>query len=161
MSSRRSRRKAPALARVGKERDRRQDSQSSKREKTDAAPKVAEPINPKLRLGVGVALLVSFLWAYFPTFALLQREWERLPDYSHGYLVIPFALVLGWLRKESMPSFSAGFSIFGLGVQQLDRSLGHRCHMVFVRNPVSVVGFTFAPFSRIHGPFAFPVFRRA
>ena len=116
MSSRRSRRKAPALARTGKERDRRQDSQSSKREKKDAAPKVAEPINPKLRLGVGVALLVSFLWAYFPTFALLQREWERLPDYSHGYLVIPFALVLGWLRKESMPSFSPGFSIFGLGV---------------------------------------------
>ena len=116
MSSRRSRRKAPALARTGKERDRRQDSQSSKREKKDAAPKVVEPINPKLRLGVGVALLVSFLWAYFPTFALLQREWERLPDYSHGYLVIPFALVLGWLRKESMPSFSSGFSIFGLGV---------------------------------------------
>ena len=119
MSSRRNRRKAPPLTRVGKELARRPDSKTRARVETPAErqPKrIAEPMNPKLRIGVGVTLLIAFLWAYFPTFALLQHEWERLPDYSHGYLVIPFALVLGWLRKESMPGFSPGFSIFGLGV---------------------------------------------
>jgi exosortase len=69
-----------------------------------------------VRMGVGVALLVAFIFAYSPTFVLLQSEWERLPDYSHGYLVIPFALVLGWLRKDSMPGFSPGFSVLGLAV---------------------------------------------
>ncbi len=119
MSSRRNRRKAPPLTRVGQELARRPDSKARARVEAPAERKskrIVEPINPMVRMGVGVALLVAFIFAYSPTFVLLQSEWERLPDYSHGYLVIPFALVLGWLRKDSMPGFSPGFSVLGLAV---------------------------------------------
>ncbi len=119
MSSRRNRRKAPPLTRVGQELARRPDSKARARVEAPAERKskrIVEPINPMVRMGVGVALLVAFIFAYSPTFVLLQSEWERLPDYNHGYLVIPFALVLGWLRKDSMPGFSPGFSVLGLAV---------------------------------------------
>jgi exosortase len=119
VSSRRNRRKAPPLTRVGQELARRPDSKARARVEAPAERKpkrIVEPINPMVRMGVGVALLVAFIFAYSPTFVLLQSEWERLPDYSHGYLVIPFALVLGWLRKDSMPGFSPGFSVLGLAV---------------------------------------------
>ena len=74
----------------------------------------ATPISPKIRWGVAALLAVAFAWSYFPTMKLLQGEWERLPDYSHGYLVIPFALLLAYLRRDRRPELSSGLSFFGL-----------------------------------------------
>ena len=49
---------------------------------------------------VAAALLALALWAYWPTLAAMVRKWIDDPQYSHGYLVPLFALVLLWLRSD-------------------------------------------------------------
>jgi exosortase len=55
------------------------------------------PLSSKpLALVAGLAVLV--LWSYWPTLAVLAQRWAHDPQYSHGYLVPLFALVLLWRR---------------------------------------------------------------
>ncbi len=42
------------------------------------------------------AVSVGLLVAYWPNLAGLYRTWVREPDYSHGFLVLPIALVILW-----------------------------------------------------------------
>jgi exosortase len=49
------------------------------------------------------ALLLVFLWAYWPVVTWLVDTWLNEPDYSHGILVIPLAGVMLWLRGDTMP----------------------------------------------------------
>jgi len=52
-----------------------------------------------LALVAGLALLV--LWSYWPTLTGLVQRWGHDPQYSHGYLVPLFALVLLWQRSAA------------------------------------------------------------
>ncbi len=45
-------------------------------------------------------LVVSLLWAYWPTLADMAQRWNHDPRYSHGFLVPAFALYLLWARRE-------------------------------------------------------------
>lgn len=54
---------------------------------------------------VGV-VLVSFLWAYWPTWRALVHAWNTEPDYSHGYFVLPFAAYFLWARRQQFPGVS-------------------------------------------------------
>lgn len=47
------------------------------------------------------ALSVLAVWSHWPTLASAGRRWLVDPQYSHGYLVPCFALVLLWLRSPS------------------------------------------------------------
>ena len=51
----------------------------------------------------GVAVLGAVGWAYWPTIMKMVHAWETQPDYSHGYLVIPLALLFLWTRRGSLP----------------------------------------------------------
>lgn len=64
----------------------------------------------------GVAVLASFVFAYWPSMVELQDAWERQPDYSHGYLVLPMALVILWLRRERFPGFTGRLHWAGLAL---------------------------------------------
>ncbi len=75
---------------------------------------------------VGSVLAAVFAWAYWPTLVGLARAWERQPDYSHGYLVLPLALYFLWARRERFPGVAAGFAwpglaliVLGIGVRML------------------------------------------
>jgi len=46
-----------------------------------------------------VALAASLLWCYWPTLLNLAERWSRDPQYSHGFLVPLFALVILWYRR--------------------------------------------------------------
>jgi exosortase len=46
---------------------------------------------------------VALLWAYWPTLASLERRWSTDPQYSHGYVVPVFALIVLWFRRQSFP----------------------------------------------------------
>ncbi len=48
-----------------------------------------------LALAFGVGILA---WAYWPNLQELYTKWSDEPNYSHGFLVIPFALAIFWLR---------------------------------------------------------------
>src|SRR5271165_3595015 len=48
-----------------------------------------------------LALAISFgilTWAYWPNLQYLYAIWEQEPNYSHGILVVPIALVICWQR---------------------------------------------------------------
>jgi exosortase len=56
-------------------------------------------------LSVGVLALV---WAYWTTLGDMAQRWARDPQYSHGYLVPGFALLLLWLRRGRLTGDVAG-----------------------------------------------------
>lgn len=66
---------------------------------------------------VGAApLLLAFLWAYWPTLEFIVSTWETDPDYSHGYLVLPLALVFLWVRRDRFPGIAGSPAWLGLAL---------------------------------------------
>ena len=59
-------------------------------------------------LAVGVVV-----WAYWPTLGEMVHQWERQPDYSHGYLVVPIAVLFLWARRSALPWGKIEPSIWG------------------------------------------------
>jgi exosortase len=51
---------------------------------------------------VCAAVVGCFTWAYWTPLAEMAQRWARDPQYSHGYLVPAFALVLLWLRRDKL-----------------------------------------------------------
>ncbi len=84
---------------------------------TDSIRGEGRPIRGSTALGrlaarpgdvVGLTAVATLLgWAYAPNIASLYRTWSTEPDYSHGFLVIPIALVILWklwpARVEARP----------------------------------------------------------
>jgi exosortase len=58
------------------------------------------------RLALGFLALAVGMWAYLPTLNEMVAVWEKVPDYSHGYLVVPMALFFLWLKRKSFPGVS-------------------------------------------------------
>jgi exosortase len=48
------------------------------------------------------------LWLFGPTLKSLVQVWSAEQDYSHGYLVAPFAALMLWMRRETMPAVATG-----------------------------------------------------
>ncbi len=68
--------------------------------RSDAGPAVEPGISWKTVRPTEVAGLVAVAavlgWSYGPNIASLVRTWNREPDYSHGFLVLPIALLILW-----------------------------------------------------------------
>jgi exosortase len=47
---------------------------------------------------------VAFAWAYWPTLVEIVWAWEKSPDYSHGYLVLPVCIYFLWARRGACPA---------------------------------------------------------
>src|SRR5262249_283841 len=67
-------------------------------------------------------VLGCFLWAFWSTLGELTHVWKTNDQYSHGYLVPGFALVLLWLRRDRLagqtarPNLLVGGLLLALGV---------------------------------------------
>ena len=61
-------------------------------------------------------LLAAALWVGWPTLAQWQFRWANDAQYSHGYFVPAFALVLLWLRRPMLAFADARPSTFGLAL---------------------------------------------
>jgi exosortase len=48
------------------------------------------------------------LWLFAPTLRSLAHVWNTEPDYSHGYLVAPFAVLMLWIRRKSLLDAAIG-----------------------------------------------------
>jgi exosortase len=67
------------------------------------------------KLGVaGLVVLAAFAWAYWPTLVNLVSAWDREPDYSHGYFVLPLALFFLYARRDTFPGLKLGLAWPGL-----------------------------------------------
>jgi exosortase len=76
---------------------------------------------PWLALGV---LAACTLWAYWPTLVGMALLWAHNPQYSHGFLVPVFALVVLWARRQAH-SAAAFHSSWG-GLVLLGAAIGLR-----------------------------------
>ncbi|WP_167496540.1 exosortase/archaeosortase family protein [Desulfopila sp. IMCC35006] len=61
-----------------------------------------------------IALLLGFIWAYFPVWKELLLAWYSSDDYSHGFFIVPIVIYSLWqkrgeLQKISVQSSSVGF----------------------------------------------------
>lgn len=65
------------------------------------------------RLWIAGGLFFVFVWSYWPVFLTLVDQWEKTPDYSHGYLVVPIGAVLLWSRRSSCPKTSSSSFAWG------------------------------------------------
>ena len=61
----------------------------------------------QLRLALAVAILAAGLWSYLPTLENLASTWWRVADYSHGFLVVPLAIYLLWVRRATFPGLTS------------------------------------------------------
>jgi len=74
---------------------------------------------PRVLLAATVFLAVSFAWAYWQTFVEMAALWSSDPQYSHGYFVPVFAVVLLWLRRAEAPKTWLQPSWWGLAILAL------------------------------------------
>lgn len=82
--------------------------------KPSSKPAVLSPRDIQLRFAIGGLVLAAGIYAYWPTLIDIVTAWEREPDYSHGYLVIPAAIYFLWSRRASCPLASGPGWITGL-----------------------------------------------
>jgi len=67
---------------------------------TTAAPSTGR----RIAVLLGAGLVLGLLWSYWPTLGAVQNRWAHDPQYSHGYLVPAFALLVLWCRRNSFPA---------------------------------------------------------
>ena len=66
-----------------------------------------------------IILAAVCLWSYWPTIITLVEAWNKNPDYSHGYFVVPLAVFFLWARRDIFPGFSRNLAWAGLCVLAL------------------------------------------
>ncbi|MBN2133430.1 MAG: exosortase [Sedimentisphaerales bacterium] len=64
------------------------------------------PLSPKQMLGAlgGLAVLLAFLWSYWPTLTHLWEIWHRSDEYSAGLLVPLLTVYILWSRRRELVS---------------------------------------------------------
>ncbi len=112
---------------------------------TEKAPvKVSAPVASKrkryqptkVELYVALAVLSMLtLWSYWPTFLWMENQWRTEPDYSHGYLILPLALVLLYRRLDLKPAsgpFLEWSGLWLLGLTIVLRIVGRLAYIDFL-----------------------------
>ncbi len=56
------------------------------------------------QIGAFCILFVAGVWSYWPNIVEMVLLWEKEPDYSHGYLVVPISLAFLWFRRDMFPA---------------------------------------------------------
>jgi exosortase len=82
-----------------------------------------------------LGLLLVALFSYWTTAEWLESAWRSEADYSHGYIVIPLAIVLLWMRWDSFPGVHRNVDWRGLwmiGVAVVMRVIGRLAYMDFL-----------------------------
>jgi exosortase len=105
----------PLTLRIQQQRDRQGESPLAEIPAVEPVRR-EQPVDASLRTAAAGAALLAFAWAYWPTLSTIVAAWNREPDYSHGFLVVPFALYFLWFRRDGFPGLSAGFGWMGLSL---------------------------------------------
>ncbi len=80
--------------------------------------KLQAPVGQQVRerLIVACVLCGAVIWAYWTALTAMADRWSRDPEYSHGYLVPLFALVILWMRRNMLDVSKLKPSWWGLPV---------------------------------------------
>ena len=93
-----------------------------------------------------VALAACVLWAYWTTLEGMAERWSHDPQYSHGFLVPVFALVVLWSRRQSLrrgrlrpsawqPQRRPGGDVKNLDTATTSRLAFHKCRRFAILDP--------------------------
>lgn len=63
-----------------------------------------------------VVFFAVLVYAYWPTLAWMVDAWQTEPDYSHGFIVLPLALMILYHRSDSFPGVTQGPRYAGLSL---------------------------------------------
>ncbi len=80
----------------------------------DAKTHIATDSMNRWRPLFAAGLLLAFTWGYWPTLVQLVSQWRSIPDYSHGFLVVPIALYFLYLRWGQRPPIQTPAPFLGL-----------------------------------------------
>jgi len=61
-------------------------------------------------------LILTFIFAFFPAWKNLTLAWTNSEEYSHGFLIIPIALYIGWRKKADLASKGIKPSNWGIAL---------------------------------------------
>jgi exosortase len=82
-------------------------------EKRDLEPK--SPASAASGAATSFAILLALIaWALWSSFQVMAARWAHDPQYSHGYIVPIFSIVLLWMRRETFPAGQIRMSLWGL-----------------------------------------------
>jgi len=96
------------------------------REKSTVAPNLPQPpaektdrsngaeISNATWYGLLAFVTVLFLWSYWPVLVELVGQWNRVADYSHGFLVAPIAIYMLWLTRDTFTRSAKTISWIGV-----------------------------------------------
>jgi exosortase len=59
-------------------------------------------------------LLLAVAWVYWPALEQMARRWSQDPQYTHGYVVPLFAIIVLWFRRDTFPAASIRPTWWGL-----------------------------------------------
>jgi exosortase len=65
----------------------------------------------RLAAVAGAACLAVGIWSYWSTLANLVSVWNREPDYSHGFLVVPLAIAFLFVKRMHYPQGFPGIGV--------------------------------------------------
>src|SRR5690349_4476790 len=111
--------RAPSASKSPREKQRKSDVRRASllepvaNQLTSGASQTNRPMG-RWRLIIGAVWLVIAVWSYWPLMLELAATWQREPDYSHGFLVVPIALFFLWIRRESFPGFVDSSPLVGM-----------------------------------------------
>lgn len=92
---------------------------------------------PKQKTIALAVLLLCVLFTYAGDLLRVSSAWWSNPDYIHGFLVIPFAVYLAWLRKSLRPAeLKSTTSAAVAGVLLIVGSVALRGISAFISDPV-------------------------
>ncbi len=70
-----------------------------------------------------IIISLVFLWSYWPIFSELVQEWIHVPDYSHGFLVLPLAAGYLWMTRDRFTGIGRSICWGGLSLMLIASAL--------------------------------------
>jgi exosortase len=89
------------------------------------APGAAWSPDAAWRLALTAGALACGAWSFWPTFLGLLDSWRRIPDYSHGFIVPPLAVLFLWLRRNQLAGLGPSRPLVALWLFGLSLAMRH------------------------------------
>jgi exosortase len=82
---------------------------------TKETPTEKTPISATGRAAIvaTVALVAALAWSFRSSFFYLKQFWVGDSNYSYGWLIVPFALVILWQRRQALAEITPRPNIWG------------------------------------------------
>jgi len=81
--------------------------------KEAATEKTLISATSRVAIAAAVALLAALGWSFRSSFFYLSQYWEKDSNYSYGWLIVPFALVILWYRRRALDEITPRANTWG------------------------------------------------